>query len=103
MKTRVLAVMTILAVMFTAVPAFAGHPHGARRGVYRNYWSVPFDMPPPPPMHRHHYPPMYGPPRVVPHYLPPRPGYWAPGRYYYNDPGLEIGVYRGGFGLHIDF
>ena len=103
MKTKILAVITVLAVMCTAVPAFAGHPYG-RRVAPRHYWAAPVRvLPPGPVVHRHYHPPLYVPPPVVRHYLPPTPGYWVPGRYYYDDPGLEIGVYRGGFGLHIDF
>ncbi len=105
--TRILAVMTILAVVCTAVPAFAGRPPAPPRMGHGHYWGGSVHVVPPPPVvYRHrHYPPVYVPPPVVRHYLPPRGGYYVvPGRYYYGrDRGVDIGVYRGGFGLHIGF
>lgn len=102
MKFRMLALLTILAVMFTAVPAFAGHPHHPpRHKMPRHGWTVPRHLPPPP-VRRYYRPPVYVGPRVLPGYVVPSPGYWVPGRYYY-EPGLEIGIARGGIGLHIGF
>jgi hypothetical protein len=98
MKTRIMAVLVVLTVMFAAVPAFAGHPFG----VYRRGWAVPVVPLPPPVVRRRYVPPVYVPPPIVRPYWAPRPGYWVPGGYYY-DSGVEIGVQRGGFGLHIDF
>jgi hypothetical protein len=106
MKFRMLALMTILAVTLTAAPAFAGHPFVPRHRVYRHVWTVPFDVPPPPPpvVHRYYRPPVYVAPRLLPGQLVPSPGYWIPSRhYYYDEPGLEIGVAGGGLGLHIEF
>jgi len=107
MKLRILALMAIVAVTFTAVPAVAGHPHAPRHKMYRHGWAAPFHMPPPPPMRHYYRPPMYpmyAAPRLYPGPRVPGAGYWIPGRYYYYDePGLEIGVARGGLGLHIEF
>jgi hypothetical protein len=105
MKCRMLALMTILVVTFTAVPAFAGHPYDARHKTYRHVWGAPIHMPPPPPpvVHRYYRPPVYVGPRLLPGQFVPSPGYWGPGRYYYDQPGLDFGVARGGFGLHIEF
>jgi len=112
MKTRVLAGMVVVAVLFAAVPAFAGHP---RRAIHKHGWGGPVVTVPP--VVRHYHPPVYRPPvyvapryrppvyvapRVVPRYLPPRHVYGAPG-YYYDDTHIDIGLYRGGLGLHIGF
>ena len=40
-------------------------------------------------MHRYYRPPVYVAPRYLPVYYVPRPGYWVPGRYYYDEPSLE--------------
>lgn len=102
MKTRVLAGMVMVAILFAAVPAFAGHP---RRSVHKHVWGGPVVTVPP--VVRHYHPPVYRPPvyvapRVVPRYLPPRHVYAAPG-YYYDGTRVDIGLYRGGLGLHIGF
>ena len=99
MKWRILALMTILAVTFTAAPALAGHRYIPRHEVHRHVWTVPFGAPPP---RRYYRPPVYGPPRYHSDYYVPSPSYWVPGRYYY-EPSWEVGVERSGFGLHIEF
>ncbi len=103
MKLRMLALMAILAVAFTAAPALAGPPHHPRHTPPRYGWNGPHRMPPPPPVvHRHYRPPVYVGPRVIPGPPAHRYGYWYPGPHYY-EPGLRIGVARGGIGLHIEF
>lgn len=110
MKLRMLALLAVLAIAFTAAPALAGPPHSPRHAPPRHTpprygWKGPHRMPPPPPpVHRHYRPPVYVGPRVIP--APPvyryGYGYGYPVPYYY-EPGVSIGVARGGFGLHIEF
>jgi hypothetical protein len=103
MKSRILTLVTILALVFTAAPAFAGHPFVPRHIVHRHVWTVPYDVAPMP-VRRYYRPPVYVAPRLLPGQLVPIPGYWVPGRYYYyGEPGVEIGVARGGLGLHVSF
>jgi hypothetical protein len=98
MKSRILALMMILAVTFTAAPAFAGHRYIPRHEVHRHVWTVPFAAPP----RRYYRPPVYVPPLYHPDYYVPSPSYWVPGRDYY-EPSWDVGVGRSGFGLHIEF
>lgn len=105
MKWRILALMAILAVTLTAAPAFARQRYVVRRAVPRTVWRAPYVVSP-----RVFYrSPVYVAPRVVPDYYWRQPAYvrppvyWVPGGYGYDEPSLDIGVVRGGFGLHIDF
>jgi len=99
MKWRILALMAVLAVTLTAAPAFAGQRYVVRRAVPRTVWRAPYVVSP-----RVYYrQPVYVVPRYIPEYSWRQPTYWVPGGYRYDEPSVDIGVGRGGFGLRIGF
>ncbi len=94
---KVLALAMVLVVTCSAVPAMA---HGPRKVIVRGpAWRQAYVVAPRV---------VYRPQVVVPRYMPVYPVYRrtivVPGSYYYaTDPGVDINVVRGGFGLHIGY